>query len=42
MKKVSIILAALLITAIFATSCKTTQKCPAYGEHGKYQKEKAY
>ncbi len=42
MKKVIITLVALGFLAVVMTSCKSSQKCPAYGEHYKYQKEIKY
>lgn len=42
MKKALILFAATVMLAIFASSCKSSQKCPAYGEHQKYQIEQRY
>lgn len=42
MKKVLIILAAVVITALAVSSCKSSQDCPAYGETHRYQIEQKY
>jgi hypothetical protein len=39
MKKVLIVVVAAFFLAMVAQSCKPTQKCAAYGEHYKYQKD---
>lgn len=42
MKKLTIALVAIFILALAASSCKSTKKCAAYGEHYRYQKEIKY
>ncbi len=42
MRKAAIIISALIILALSLSSCKPSQKCPAYGEHYKYQIEQKY
>ena len=42
MKKVLIVISALVLVIAFATSCKSSSKCAAYGEAYKYQKEVKY
>lgn len=42
MKKIAIILSALIFIALLATSCSTTSNCAAYGNVHKYQKEVKY
>ncbi len=42
MKKIVIILSALIFLAVMATSCTTTSKCAAYNNVQKYQKEVKY
>ncbi len=42
MKKIAIIISALLFIAMLATSCKSTSGCAAYNNVKKYQKEVKY
>jgi len=42
MKKILIVIAALVLVVVFASSCKSTKKCAAYGEAQRYQKETRY
>ncbi|MDZ7741423.1 MAG: hypothetical protein U5Q03_06670 [Bacteroidota bacterium] len=42
MKKVLIVVAAVFLLAVMASSCKSVDKCPAYGEHYKYQIDNKY
>jgi len=42
MKKAAIILVTVVFIALLASSCKTREKCPAYGEAHKFQVEKSY
>jgi PBP1b-binding outer membrane lipoprotein LpoB len=42
MKKLAIILSALLLMALLASSCSSTSKCAAYSNIEKYQKEVKY
>jgi len=42
MKKAAIIFSAVILIALALSSCKATKKCPAYGEHYKYQKNQRY
>lgn len=42
MKKVFSFLAVAFIVALLASSCKSSQKCAAYGETHKFQKEVKY
>lgn len=42
MKTAAILLASLFIAAILFSSCKTQEKCPAYGEVDQFKKEKRY
>jgi len=42
MKKVLIIIAAVIITVLTISSCGSTTDCPAYGENHKYQIEQKY
>ncbi len=42
MKKIVIILSALIFLAMLATSCSSTSKCAAYNNVQKYQKEVKY
>lgn len=37
MKKVGIVLSIVFITALLITSCKTTEKCPAYSQDVKVE-----
>lgn len=42
MKKIIILISAVALMAVFASSCKSSNKCAAYGENHKYQKESKY
>jgi hypothetical protein len=42
MKKVAVLIITIVILGIIATSCKTREKCPAYGETQKFQIEQKY
>ncbi|HPE86546.1 MAG: hypothetical protein PHU97_12110 [Bacteroidales bacterium] len=42
MKKLSLVLAAALLMTILLSSCKTRERCPAYGESHKFQVEQGY
>lgn len=42
MKKAAIVISVILFIAIALSSCKPSNKCPAYGEHYKYQKDQKY
>lgn len=42
MKKIAIVLLAVLFTGIIMSSCKSTTACAAYGETNKYQIETRY
>jgi hypothetical protein len=42
MKKIMIVIAAVVLVIAFASSCKSTKKCAAYGEAQRYQKETRY
>jgi|TARA_B100002003_G_scaffold229680_1_gene239200 hypothetical protein len=42
MKKIIILISAVALLAVFAISCKSSNKCAAYGENHKYQKESKY
>ncbi len=42
MKKIAIVLLAVLFTGILMSSCKSTAPCAAYGETNKYQIETRY
>ncbi len=42
MKKVLIVISALVLLVVFASSCASSSKCAAYGETHKYQKEVKY
>jgi len=39
MKKVVILLASVILLIMLAVSCKTSEKCPAYGEGHRFQIE---
>lgn len=41
-KKVVFLAMALIVLGIFFSSCKTREKCPAYGETHKFQIEQKY
>lgn len=42
MKKVIILISAIALVVALASSCKSSNKCAAYGENHKYQKESRY
>ena len=42
LKKLAIFIAALILLAFVASSCRSTVDCPAYGEVHKYQMEQRY
>ena len=42
MKKILIVISAVILVLAFASSCKSSKKCAAYGENQKYQKETKY
>lgn len=42
MKKILALLVAFAFIMAVAASCKSSEKCPAYGEKKRYQVEKAY
>lgn len=42
MKKVLIVASAVILFVIVATSCSSNERCAAYGETYKYQKERNY
>jgi len=42
MKKIMIVIVAVLLVIAFASSCKSSKKCAAYGEAQRYQKESRY
>ena len=42
MKKLAIAFILLSLLVLLVSSCKSTEKCPAYGESKRYQKEIAY
>ena len=42
LKKLAIFIAALILLAVVASSCRTSTDCPAYGEVHKYQVENKY
>jgi len=42
MKKIVILISAIIFIAMMAFSCKSSNKCAAYGESYKYQKENKY
>jgi hypothetical protein len=39
MKKVIVLILAIVVMGIILSSCKSSQKCPAYGEAKKFQIE---
>ena len=41
-KKVLIAASAVILLFIFTTACSSNEKCAAYGESYKYQKEQGY
>jgi PBP1b-binding outer membrane lipoprotein LpoB len=42
MKKIIILLSAIVFLAVMATSCSSTSKCAAYNNVQKYQKDVKY
>lgn len=42
MKKIVIILSAIIFLAVMATSCSSTRKCAAYNNVQQYQKDVKY
>jgi len=42
MKKVLIVAAAVILFVLVATSCQSNERCAAYGESYKYQKQSNY
>jgi hypothetical protein len=42
MKKIFVLLIAVITIGIIMISCKAAEKCPAYGEAKKYQIEQRY
>jgi hypothetical protein len=42
MKKIVIIILAVVTIGIFISSCKSSESCPAYGEAKKFQIEQRY
>lgn len=42
LKKLAIVIAALILLAIVSSSCRSSVDCPAYGEVHKYQVEQRY
>jgi len=40
MKKVALLLAAVILLGIVLSSCRTSEKCPAYGEAKRYRVER--
>ncbi|HRZ21299.1 MAG TPA: hypothetical protein P5184_06500 [Bacteroidales bacterium] len=42
LKKVVVLIVAIVITGLVVSSCKTREKCPAYGETQKFQIEQKY
>jgi len=42
MKKAVIVVVAVVLIGMFLSSCKTSEKCPAYGETHRYQIEQKY
>jgi hypothetical protein len=41
-KKLSIVAAAVILFAMIASSCQSNERCAAYGETYKYQRESRY
>lgn len=41
-KKLLIAASAIILLFIFATACSSSERCAAYGESHKYQKEHGY
>lgn len=42
MKKILVLISAIAMIIVFASSCTSSSKCAAYGESQKYQKESRY
>jgi hypothetical protein len=42
MKKIAVLIITIVILGIIVSSCKTREKCPAYGETQKFQIEQKY
>ncbi len=42
MKKIAIFLAVTLLACLFLSSCKSSERCSAYGEVHKFQVEQGY
>ncbi|MCX6233979.1 MAG: hypothetical protein NT175_04530 [Bacteroidetes bacterium] len=42
MKRILVFIATVILLAVTLSSCKTREKCPAYGESHKYQVEQRY
>ncbi len=42
MKKIVVLFIAMVILGIIVISCKSAEKCPAYGEAKKFQIEQRY
>ncbi len=42
MKKILVLISAVALIIVFASSCTSSSKCAAYGETHKYQKEAKY
>jgi hypothetical protein len=42
MKKLAILISVIIFVAMTVSSCKSSNKCAAYGESYKYQKEIKY
>jgi len=42
MKKIIVLISTIILIAIFASACKSSSKCAAYGETQKFQKESRY
>lgn len=42
MKKVVVIICTLVVLCIIVASCKSGERCAAYGESHKYQKQQNY
>lgn len=42
MKKVVVLVITIVFIGLFLSSCKTSERCPAYGESHKFQVEQRY
>ena len=42
MKKILVLISAVAMIILFASACTSSNKCAAYGETHKYQKESRY